>query len=321
MTEQTTQSLISKNKIDKWIFVIPILVILTVLFHVIIISRPGGLAGVMIYYLGQLVVSFVAFIFLLVAIIGSFKKRPFFSIWRIVGFIGLLFFPISYLYKADQSGFFFDAYPSSHDNEISEIEFRLPLDTAISVAWGGDNTKVNYHVTSPDQRWAYDLMVIENGKSYKGDSTKLENYFCYGLPVIAPSSGKIVKAFDADSNMQIGDFGGIENPLGNHIIIEVAPNIFMFICHLKPNSVKVNKGDTVEAGQELAMVGNSGHTSEPHLHIHMQDTKVFSMGEGIPLYFHHYVVNGKYVDKGIPMGGFDDNGNFTGQIVKNVKQQ
>jgi hypothetical protein len=225
------------------------------------------------------------------------------------------------LYKADQSGFFLDAYSSSHDNEISEIEFRLQIDNPISVAWGGDNSKVNYHVTSPDQRWAYDLMVIENGKSYKGDSTKLENYFCFGLPVLAQSSGKIVKALDSDSNMQIGDLGGIENPLGNPIIIEVAPNTFMFLCHLKPNSVKVKKGDTVEVGQELAMVGNSGHTSEPHLHIHMQDTKVFSMGEGIPLYFHHYVVNGKYVDKGIPKGGFDDNGNFTVQIVKNVKQQ
>ena len=118
--------------------------------------------------------------------------------------------------------------------------------------------------------------------------------------------------------MPIGELGGGEYPEGNFITIEVAPNEFLFICHLKPNSITVKIGDLVSQGQVIGQVGNSGNTSEPHIHIHLQDRNDV-IGEGIPLYFYNYIVNGKIIDRGMPTGGFDDNMKSTGQIIQNAK--
>ena len=102
---------------------------------------------------------------------------------------------------------------------------------------------------------------------------------------------------------------------------EITPKQFLFLCHLKPKSIKVKKGESVVQGQEIASVGNSGNTVEPHLHIHLQDTPKLVLGEGIPLYFHHYTADGKYPERGMPSGGFDETGNFIGQVVKNADRK
>ena len=65
------------------------------------------------------------------------------------------------------------------------------MDTIITVAWGGETEKLNYHKIAPEQCWAYDLFVTHNEKTFFGDSTKLENYYCYGLPVLSPAKGKL----------------------------------------------------------------------------------------------------------------------------------
>ncbi|MEZ7171746.1 M23 family metallopeptidase [Sporosarcina sp. OR05] len=52
------------------------------------------------------------------------------------------------------------------------------------------------------------------------------------------------------------------------------------MAHMKEGSVAVAKGDTVTTGQLLGKVGNSGNTSEPHLHIHAELD-----GKGVPLTF------------------------------------
>ena len=58
-------------------------------------------------------------------------------------------------------------------------------------------------------------------------------------------------------------------------------------------------------GRVLGRIGNSGHTTEPHLHIHLQDSPNDDEGEGIPLYFHHYRLGDRLIDRGMPTGGFD----------------
>ena len=86
----------------------------------------------------------------------------------------------------------------------------------------------------------------------------------------------------------------------------------------KDLSIEVKEGDDVPQGQALAKVGNSGNTSEPHLHIHLQDTPRAHVGEGIPLYFHHYRTGGRMVERGMPTGGFSLDGP-TGQVVEHVQ--
>lgn len=313
MTDNFSNQQTPKPRIDWWIYSILFLLALAIAFYAIVQSRPGGLTGVMTFLLGPLAVAFFSIIFLLIGIIVSIIKRPFFTKWRLIGFGGL----IALCFTSAIYG----KYPSYYDDKPSKVEFRLPVDTLITVAWGGGEVEQNYHVEYPDQCWAYDLLLVKDGKTFSGDSTKKENYYCYGLKVVAPAKGKITEAYDKDPEMPIGALGGGKDPHGNHITIEVAPHEYLILCHLQPGSVKVNVGDSVAEGQELALIGNSGNTSEPHLHIHLQNSKLLSISEGIPLYFHHYTVDGKYIESGIPTGGFDDKGNFIGQTVQNVRKR
>lgn len=165
------------------------------------------------------------------------------------------------------------------------------------MAWGGSAPSVNYHVFAPDQRWAYDLLVTKSGKSHAGSGQRLAEYYAYGLPVVAPATGIARAAFDADPDMPPGQLGGGTNPCGNHVVLEVARDEFLFICHLQRGSVRVRVGQAVGAGDMIGRVGNSGNTSEPHVHLHLQTTSKPMLGEGIPMYFHDYSVDGRIVER------------------------
>jgi murein DD-endopeptidase MepM/ murein hydrolase activator NlpD len=52
------------------------------------------------------------------------------------------------------------------------------------------------------------------------------------------------------------------------------------MAHMQDGSIMVEAGMKVKAGQEIGAVGNSGNTTEPHLHIHAELN-----GEGVPLRF------------------------------------
>jgi hypothetical protein len=54
--------------------------------------------------------------------------------------------------------------------------------------------------------------------------------------------------------------------------------------------------------QVLGRIGNSGNTSEPHLHIHLQDSPNDDADEGIPLYFHHYRLGDQLIERGMHTG-------------------
>ena len=102
-----------------------------------------------------------------------------------------------------------------------------------------------------------------------------------GTVILAPADGTVRSVVDGHPNMPPGELGG--RPAGgNQIALEVAPREFLFLCHLQPGSITVQPGDQVAAGQVLGRVGNSGNTSEPHLHIHLQDSPNGDEGEGIP---------------------------------------
>jgi murein DD-endopeptidase MepM/ murein hydrolase activator NlpD len=159
--------------------------------------------------------------------------------------------------------------------------------------------------------------VARNGKTSRGEGKNVADFYAYGLPVLAPASGVVRVAYDQDSDRPIGKMEGYKDPSGNHVVLEVASRQFVYLCHLKPGSIKVQPSEKVVEGQELARVGNSGHTSEPHLHIHLQDSSMPELAEGIPLYFHHYRTGSHYVERGIPRGGFAGE-RFAGEVVENV---
>jgi Peptidase family M23 len=297
---------------DLWIYFVALLLVVQVALYLVPHIRPGPL-GWVCWVIGSdpSLWIVVAAGMLVIALVWALWKPPLINRWRVMGVLALL--------ALVASTAMFRVYPSSYDNRPSNIRFRLPLDGPILVGWGGGTPGVNYHVAYPDQRWAYDLLVAENHRTFRGDGARWEDYLCYGLPVLAPADGKVAAVLDGMPDQPIGVLGGTPAG-GNHVVIEVQDRgqaQFLFLCHLQRGSILVKEGESVSQGQPVAKVGNSGNTSEPHLHIHLQNTRADDVAEGIPLYFHNYRTSGQLVERGIPTGGFGRQGPI-GQVVQHA---
>jgi hypothetical protein len=184
----------------------------------------------------------------------------------------------------------------------TKAHLRLPFTGEWFVFWGGRTIEQNYHAAVSDQRFAYDFVVVRNGSSHTGDGTQEDDYHCWGKPVLAPAKAKVVavERLLADNPPGIMDAA---NPAGNHLILDLGNDEYALLAHLKANSISVEKGDDVEPGQQIGECGNSGNTSEPHLHFHLQDHPEYGDGSGLPAYFHHYTADGEYVERGEPVQG------------------
>ena len=131
---------------------------------------------------------------------------------------------------------------------------------------GGNAALVNHHRFAGSQRYALDLIVPEDGVLPSRGVTDLARYRTYGAPLHAPVAGVVVAAEESLADRAIGD-ADPRNPAGNHVVLRTATGVFVLMAHLQRDSVSVAVGDEVEVGQALAKVGNSGNSSQPHLHI------------------------------------------------------
>jgi len=140
------------------------------------------------------------------------------------------------------------------------------------VLHGGDHEAVNHHVQVRAQRHALDIVAL-NGAGFRARGlapAELAAYAIYGTPVLAPCAGEVLVARDGLDDLPVGQPGaaGQAAPLGNTVLIHCTSDITVVLAHLRPHSVRVAAGDVVALGDALGAVGNSGNTSEPHLHMH-----------------------------------------------------
>lgn len=168
------------------------------------------------------------------------------------------------------------------DTEKTKNTYSLPFKGNWFVFWGGKNSLVNYHYTVPAQRYAADLVRTVNGYTYQGDVRKNESYFAYGQRIVAPEDGIVVSATDqyAD-NVPVGTVNPDIPPEGNSVVIDHGNGEYSLLAHLKKGSTKVKKGDTVKKGDLIGACGNSGNSSEPHLHFQVSDNPVFTEGKSL----------------------------------------
>jgi murein DD-endopeptidase MepM/ murein hydrolase activator NlpD len=97
-----------------------------------------------------------------------------------------------------------------------------------------------------------------------------------GLPENVPHSGK----YAIDLTWQ--------NAGGNHVVVAIGFDLFAFYAHMRPGSITVKEGDVVKVGQSLGHVGNTGSSTEPHLHFHIIDRPQFLSGQGVPYEFANF---------------------------------
>ncbi|HEY6571782.1 MAG TPA: M23 family metallopeptidase, partial [Candidatus Eisenbacteria bacterium] len=129
-----------------------------------------------------------------------------------------------------------------------------------------------------------------------------EQYYCWRAPVLAPAAGTVVAAVDTFPDNPMGTTDRA-NPAGNHVAIDHGGGEYSFLAHFKRGSLVVKPGDKLLAGQLLGLAGNSGNTSEPHLHYHLQDGSAFPDVESMPAEFRDFIADGLPVARGEPVKG------------------
>ncbi|MGZ4667074.1 MAG: M23 family metallopeptidase [Blastococcus sp.] len=131
-------------------------------------------------------------------------------------------------------------------------------------------------------------------------------FFAFGEPVLAPADGRVVVVHDGEA-----DHGARRSPLallpyaatqaarirggaaaiaGNHVIIERDGGGFVVLAHLRAGSLRVGESEPVTVGHELAACGNSGNSTQPHLHVQAMDSRDPFTARGLPMAFRHYRV-------------------------------
>jgi murein DD-endopeptidase len=148
------------------------------------------------------------------------------------------------------------------------------------------------------QRFAIDWVQLNaDGKTYQGDSENNKNYRAYGAEIIAVADGVVTQTKDGipqniPNKPPVVPIT-LETIGGNHIITEIGNGLYAFYAHLQPGSLRVKVGDKVHRGQVLGLLGNSGNSSEPHLHFHICNANSELACEGLPYAFATYELQGK----------------------------
>jgi len=152
------------------------------------------------------------------------------------------------------------------------------------------------------QRFAIDWVRLrDDGKTFTGDPLDNKNYRAYGSEVLAVADGVVSEMKDGIPQNVPGENSRavpitLETIGGNHIILDLGRGRYAFYAHLQPGSTRVKAGDQVHRGQVLALVGNTGNSTEPHLHFHLSDASSPLGSEGLPYAFESFEVQGKGQD-------------------------
>lgn len=132
-----------------------------------------------------------------------------------------------------------------------------------------------------------------------------ERFLAFGRPILAPVPGRIVAAHDGEPDHEarrsqlalagyaLGQAGrvrqGVSVIAGNFVIIELGDRpAYVALVHLQRGSVQVSPGDTVVPGQQLAACGNSGNSTQPHVHMQAMDSVDLAVARGLPIAFRRF---------------------------------
>jgi hypothetical protein len=205
----------------------------------------------------------------------------------------LLTLKISLDEKSEINGLFFAAWVEHPILVRNESKLILPFEGEWWVFWGGDTKEENYHVESNAQKGAFDFLIKDQeGKSFRNEGKTNEEYYAFGKRIISPSDGEVVLVVDGVKDNIPGKLNPIYVP-GNTVIIKTDNNEFLFFAHFIKNSIAVSEGQIVKQGDLLGLCGNSGNSSEPHLHFHIQNVEDINEATGAKAYFENILVDGR----------------------------
>ncbi len=145
------------------------------------------------------------------------------------------------------------------------------------------------------QRFALDLVQYQTMVKLPNnmrDGIQNKDLRTFGQAVLAVKDAHVV-----DLQQDLPDKRPFENPdstnlqaaVGNYLILATTTGHFVLYAHLMRNSICVNKGDWVQKGAVIAAIGNSGNSTQPHLHLQVSETAAPILeSNGLPFVFDCY---------------------------------
>ncbi len=202
-----------------------------------------------------------------------------------------------YQYNSPERNLYAFRNASERFAHLFDVQVWLPFfgEWTVTQAYDGE------HTHKGEWRHALDFEILdEEGRSYRGEGDKCNDYYCFDKAVLAPADGTIEEVTDGIEDNNIGDVNLVHN-WGNTIIIQHADGLYSKLSHLKENSVTVKKGEKVKQGQTIAKCGNSGRSPVPHLHYQLQATPWIG-SKTIEYPVSHYILKR---EKGFSFKSFD----------------
>ena len=177
------------------------------------------------------------------------------------------------------NGFVFTSYSVKEQ----AIDLAFPLkDGTYYVGHGGNHVQLNYHQAHPPQKYALDILGLNKlGTRAIGLYPKdLGKYEIYEHNLFSPCDGSVIETRNDLPDLTPPEMDP-ENAFGNFVALSCnGHDAIIYLAHMQNGSVSVTEGEKVTTGQLLGKVGNSGNTTEPHLHIHAELD-----GVGVPITF------------------------------------
>ena len=152
------------------------------------------------------------------------------------------------------------------------------------------------------ERYAIDWIKLgDDGNSFTGDEHMNTSYHCYDVPVTAAADGRVVSVVDGmPENVPHSDKMAVEmradNLAGNDVVEDIGGGRYVGYAHLRPGTVAVKAGDQVVAGN-YGKLGNTGNSTEPHLHLQICNGPSFLICEGLPMEFKQMSVTKYKIDR------------------------
>jgi hypothetical protein len=207
-------------------------------------------------------------------------------------------------------------------SEFAKNTYKFPL-RGICYVGIGASFHTGHRWGVPEE-FALDIAKLgDDGLTHRGDGTRFEDYYAYGVEVLAAADGRVISM----ANDQPEDTATMQRPgesqeaytkrqrndqakrlakgsvAGNYVMIDHSKNEYSLYAHLQPRSVRVHVGDHVKAGDAIAKLGSSGNSTEPHLHFHVCNKPDPLMCAGIPVNFSNVTI--QWADLPRPIQGGD----------------
>jgi murein DD-endopeptidase MepM/ murein hydrolase activator NlpD len=145
-----------------------------------------------------------------------------------------------------------------------------------------------------------------------------EEFPAFGQPVLAPADGVVVRVHGRERAHRsrsswgsllylvvegsLREFTGPGRVLGNHVALDLGDGVCAVVAHLHRGSLRVAAGQRVRVGEQVADCGNSGNSTEPHLHFQLMDHPSVLFAAGLPFRLARFEVDGE-VEGGVPHNG------------------